>query len=70
MAGNHLDDCQLLEPAMGHPNPEEADAGRDHCARCSRCRERLEGFKAIIAVIRFSDRTKRDTSPRIRSNDC
>ena len=48
MAGNHLDDAQLLDLAMGQLSPEEVGSGRDHCARCLRCRERLEVLRPLV----------------------
>ena len=48
MAGNHLDDRQLLDLAMEQPSREEADASRDHCVECPPCQERLESLLPLV----------------------
>ena len=56
MAGNHLDDHQLLDLAMGQASPDEADSDRDHCHRCPQCRERLESLRPLVdGLVRLSE---------------
>nr|MBC8868046.1 hypothetical protein [Planctomycetota bacterium] len=56
MAGNHLDDHQLLDLAMGQASPDEANSGRDHCYACPQCQERLESLRPLAdGLVRLSE---------------
>lgn len=56
MAGNHLDDYQWLDLAMGQSPPDEAKSGRYHCFECPQCRKRLESLRPLAdGLVRLSE---------------